>query len=68
MFTKDLSKRIKKLLKENCSKRKKIKWWKNIESPKNIIYLPNPKVKILSSKPVSKSSLEEIKNKNLDLQ
>ena len=68
VFTKDLSKRIDKLLNENCSNRKKIKWWENILSPKNIIYLPNPKVKIFNSSPVSKSSFEEIKNKNLDLQ
>ena len=32
-----------------------------------MIYLPKPKVNIFSSSPVSKSSFEEIKYKNLDL-
>jgi hypothetical protein len=56
---------IGKLLNENCSKRKKSVWYKNIEIPKNNIYLTSPMVKILSSTSFSMSSLEDIENKNV---
>ena len=66
---KDIIKYIKnnigKLLNENCSKRKKIRWYEKIEIPKNNKYLTSPMVNILNSTSFSMSSLEDIEYKNV---
>jgi hypothetical protein len=60
-----LKNNIGKLLNENCSKRKNIRWYKKIEIPKNNKYLTSPMVNILSSTSFSMSSLEDIEYKNV---
>jgi hypothetical protein len=60
-----LKNNIGKLLKENCSIIKKIRWYEKIEIPKNNKYLTRPIVNILSSTSFSISSLDEIEYKNV---
>ena len=60
-----LKNNIGKLLNENCSIIKKIRWYEKIEIPKNNKYLTRPIVNILSSTSFSISSLEDIEYKNV---
>jgi hypothetical protein len=60
-----LKNNIGKLLNENCSIIKKIRWYEKIEIPKNNKYLTRPIVNILSSTSFSISSLDEIEYKNV---
>jgi hypothetical protein len=60
-----LKNNIGKLLNENCSRRKNIRWYKKIEIPKNKKYLTSPMVNILSSTSFSMSSLEDMEYKNV---
>jgi CTP:phosphocholine cytidylyltransferase-like protein len=59
-LTKALKSKVKKLLKENCSKRKNSKWYVKIDMPKNKKNLKTPILNIFKSTSFSISSLDEI--------
>lgn len=65
MLIKALKSKVKKLLNENCSKRKNNKWYVKIDIPKNNKNLKTPILNKFKSTSFSISSLEEIAYKNV---
>ena len=66
MLIKALKSKVKKLLNENCSKRKNNKWYVKIDIPKNNKNLKTPILNKFKSTSFSISSFEEIAYKNVD--
>ena len=64
MLIKALKSKVKKLLNENCSKRKNNKWYVKIDIPKNNKNLKTPILNKFKSTSFSISSFEEIAYKN----